>query len=175
MKRLKKWIVLLMILVLAIPAISMAAVGTVVQTHNLIGKDIATLTIVCIGGTDAQAGTVPNTAISITNTNKLLGWYLYSVTAFRTVGGTAPDEASVFIKDATGLYLLGSVDDGTTAYNGSKLIHASGTRSCFPNKYILGTGEHYNYFPEVNNVWTLIVADQATASADFTIVLTFIK
>lgn len=150
------------------------AAGSVTQGDVVrIADGTHTITFTCTG--DASDGSMPDTVITAENLKKIAGWFLYDVTAFPTVGGTAPDAASVFIKDANGLYLLGSIDDGTTAYGGLNLIHATGTRSTVPYKYIAGITGHIVFFPDVINTLTVVVADQATASANWTIVLTFIK
>ena len=132
-----------------------------------------TLTFTCTG--DSGDGTIPNTATDTAQSAHVKGWYLYRITAFPTSGGTAPDAASVFILNANSLDLLGSEDGSTTAYNGLNLIHATLPRTTMPNMYIPRAGAHNNYYPEITGVLTLKVSDQATASANWTIVLTFVK
>ena len=155
--------------------------GTVTQKFAPLSEGFATVTFTCTGGTAGDAGTIPNTAMATDTFNYLTtrsakGWYLYSVTAFPTAGGTAPDAASVFVLEGTtGLYLLGSEDGGTTAYGGLNLIHATLAKSTFPNKFLTQAGTHKDYFPELKYNLTLIVADQATASANWTIVFTFVQ
>jgi hypothetical protein len=79
------------------------------------------------------------------------------------------------IYDANGLDLLGSIDGGTTAYAGLTLIHATLVRRCLPNLYLPRAGLHVNYYPVVTGTLTLDVDNQATVSADWTIVLTFVR
>ena len=100
---------------------------------------------------------------------------LYQVEAYPTAGGTAPDAADVFILDADGMDLLGSVDGSTTAYRGLNLIHATLKYATTPDIYHLGQTAHADYHPVVTEALTLKVSNQATARADWTIVLTFIK
>ena len=171
----KKLILTLIILLLA--ANAFATDGTVTQSLDVVSNGIARVTFVCTGG---SSGTIPNTVMSASTYNYLTKsnnpWWLYEVTAYPTSGGTAPDAASVFVLETgTGLYLLGSEDGGTTAYNGLNLIHATLSRSCFPNMYIPRAGIHKDYFAPIKNNITLIVADQATASANWTVVFTFVQ
>lgn len=127
------------------------------------------VTFVCTG--DATDGSIPDTAISAVNADKLLGFYLYSVSAYPTSGGTAPDAADVFILDASGEDLLGSVDGGTTANKGANLIHATLKKTTMPYSHYLSA----HYFPGVTGALTLKVSNQATVSANYTIELLFAR
>jgi len=150
------------------------AAGTVVQTAAMIDQGhMRTITFTCTG--DSSDGSIPDTDLSADNAAFVKGYYFYKVEAFPTAGGTAPDAADVLIYDASGLELLGSEDGGTTAYDGLNLIHATLTRACMPNIYLPRAGLHLSYFPEVTGVLTLDVDNQATNSAEYTIVLTFVK
>ena len=142
------------------------------QIKNEISDSVRTITFNCVAD---GAGAIPNTTTHTSSHDFIKGWFLYDVTAFPKPGGTAPDEANVEIKDQNGLYLLGSIDDGVTEYAGLKLIHATGTRSCIPDKYNLGNTSHDSFFPIITGPITLIVSDQGAAGAEYTIVLTFIK
>jgi len=125
----------------------------------------------------SNTGTVPETAVPTWFTNYLAKekpYYLYRVEARPTSGGTAPDAASVFLFDANGMDLLGS-EDGTTAYSGLNLIHATLPRATVPNLYLPRAGSHLNYFPEIAGTLSMKVIDQSTASADFTIDLIFVE
>jgi hypothetical protein len=98
-------------------------------------------------------------------------YYLYTVAAYPTSGGTAPDAADVFILDAKGEDLLGSADAGTTAKNGLNLIHATLKKTTFPYSTYLQQA----YFPFIINNLTLKVSNQATNSANYTIELIFVR
>lgn len=125
---------------------------------------------VCTG--DSGNGSIPNTAISTANMAYLLGkFYLYSVTAYPTAGGTAPDAADVFILGANLEDLLGSVDGGTTANKGANLIHATLTKTTLPYTHYLSQ----HYFPAITGTLTLKVSNQATVSANYTIDLLFAR
>ncbi len=125
----------------------------------------------CTGADDN--GSIPNTATNDAVTAFIKGYRLTQVSAYPTSGGTAPDAADVFILDAGGMDLLGSEDGGTTAYGGLNLIHATLKRSTFPDMYIPRAGVHAFYYPRATGSLTLKVSNQATASADYTIVLDF--
>jgi hypothetical protein len=81
----------------------------------------------------------------------------------------------VFVQDQYGRDLLGSIDFGTTAYAGLNIIQASGAQGCMPDMYNYGQTVHATYFPLITGDLTLIVSGQATVSANWLIVLTFIK
>ncbi len=140
-----------------------------VSNENRGENRVKLVTFICTG--DAANGSIPNTDM----TEDMKGWYLYSVTAFPTAGGTAPDAADVFILDENDLDLLGCEDGSTTAYAGLTLIHATLTRKALPNLYTPRAGNHVNFYPMVTGTLTLKVANQATNDAEYTIVLTFIR
>lgn len=153
------------------------AAGTVTQTITQIAKGRYKVTLVCTGDVaGGTVGTIPATATTDYDTNGallngvIIGKYLIEVNAFPTADGTAPDAASVLIKDTNSLDLLGS-EDGATAYNGLNLIHATLPRSTTPDKYIPRAGLHALYYPQITGALTVSVTDQATAEADFTIEL----
>lgn len=125
--------------------------------------------LVCTG--DSSDGSIPQTAISAVNADLLAGYYLYSVSAYPTSGGTAPDAADVFILDANGEDLLGSTDGGTTANKGLNLIHATSKKTTLPYSAYLST----HYYPGVTGALTLKVSNQATVSANYTIELLFAR
>ena len=136
------------------------------------GDNIQTIVFECIGD---GTGAISNTDTNAENTAAITGWYLYRVQAYPTSGGTAPDAADVMIYDVAGEDLLGSEDGGTTAYNGLNLIHATLTRSTIPDLYIPRAGVHQAFYPGITGALTLDVDNQATASADWTVVLTFTR
>lgn len=174
----KRLILFLLFLSLSFPSFLFAAGSSVTQTQDVIRNtqgfpSAHTLTFVCTG--DDGNGSIVNTDTSTANTSFIKGWYFVSAEAYPTSGGTAPDAADVMIYDANGLDLLGSIDGGTTAYAGLTLIHATLARRCLPNLYLPRAGLHVNYYPVVTGTLTLDVDNQATVSADWTIVLTFVR
>ena len=175
----KKILIIILLFLVTFPAISEGA-GSVVQgsivnvgQENRDSNPARTITFLCTG--DSGDGTVPDTVITVANFEKVKGWYLYEVEAYPTNGGTAPDAADVFILDANTIDLLGSEDGGTTAYAGLNLIHATIPKACIPNMYITGQTAHVNYYPMIKNLITLKVVNQGTVSANWTIVLTFVR
>ena len=160
-----------LILILFVPVLAFAD-GTVTQTAARVSSHVRTLTFVCTG--DASDGSVPNTDTNTANTAFIQGWYLYKVEAFPTSGGVAPDAASVMIWDDGGLDLLGS-EDNLTAYAGLNLVHAASKRACLGNIYLPRAGLHANYHDPIKSALTIHVADQSTASAEYTLVLTFVR
>ena len=150
------------------------AVGTVTVTwpNDMRGENrMKVVKFACIGGTDAQTGTIPDTDFN--TVGEVTGWYLYSVKTYKV--GTAPEAAHVFILDANDLDLLGSVDGGTTAYNGLNLIDASLTKMNIPSFYDTRAGTNVNFYPMITGTLTLKVSGQATASASWAIECTFIR
>lgn len=155
---------------LIIPSFAFAAVGSCTQSAaNEVGG-FYKVTILCTAS--STDGSIPNTAISTANMAPILNkYYLYTVSAYPTSGGTAPDAADVFILDANGEDLLGSTDGGTTANKGANLIHATLKKTTFPYTHYLSSA----YFPAIVNALTLKVANQATNSANYTIELVFVR
>lgn len=165
MKRLFALIVCLAIL---IPSLAFSA-GTVTVTRKaVVPQYVEQVVFTCTG--DSSSGSIPNTAITQEMLRYINGMYLYCVTAYPTSGGTAPDAADVFILNQNSEDLLGSADN-TTAGNGASLIHATLTRTTLPKLYLPSV----NFFPVVNGLLTLKVSNQSTASANYTVVLTFVK
>jgi len=173
MKKLITSTILLMVLLFATSAFA-AAVGTVTQTavKTYIASGLKTFSFICTGASDS--GSIPNTASNTANTAAIEGYQLFQVDAFPTSGGTAPDAADVLILDANGKDLLGSVD-GSTAYGGLNLIHATLAKSTIPDIYLTGTTAHAFYSPYVTSALTLKVNNQATNSANYTVRLWFKK
>lgn len=146
---------------LLIPSMLYAA-GACSQTSYSYTGGFVHVVLVCTG--DASNGSIPDTAISTAIMNTLLGvTYLYIVSAYPTAGGTAPDAADVQVVDANGEDLLGG--------KGANLIHATAKQTVFP--YSAFQAE--NYAPAVINALTLKVANQSTASANYTIELVFAR
>ena len=174
----KKILAVVLGLMFLFVGVAWGTVGTVTQVGLQYGEAgnrdaFRTIVFTCIG--DVSNGSIPNTDTSAALTTFIKGWYLYKVEAFPTSGGTAPDAADVMIYDSDGLDLLGSEDGGTTAYAGLTLIHATLKRTCLPNLYLPRAGLHVNFYHPIASVLTLDVDNQGTASADYTIVLTFVK
>lgn len=120
------------------------------------------VSFVCTG--DSSNGSIPSTLMStvfyeIIRKNNC---YLYQVVAFPTSGGTAPDAADVTVT-MDGQDLLGG--------QGVGLIHATATQDVFPYSAFMTSYR----FPLITNNLTLAVANQATASANFTILLKFVR
>ena len=150
-----------LIVALAIPVSAWAA-GSCTQTAT---RDASSSTImikfVCTG--DGAAGTIPDTDINTANMALIKDrTFFYNATAYPTSGGTAPDAADVQIT-MNGMDLLGA--------KGVNLIHATATQDTAPYSAFMAS---YRY-PAVTNTVTLKVANQATASANWTIELLFVK
>lgn len=144
--------------------------GSCVQTAQATTGGIFLVKLACTG--DAANGSIPNTALSDDIMAKINGiCYLYTVSAYPTAGGTAPDAADVFILDANGEDLLGSADGGTTAKNGLNLIHATLKKTTLPYSSYLQQA----YYPAITSTLTLKVLNQATNSANYTIELAFAR
>ncbi|MCK5610953.1 hypothetical protein KAR91_54275 [Candidatus Pacearchaeota archaeon] len=175
----KKLFLVLLAVLLVLPVGAYAAgdvtQGTVIDVGEvrLNSHPTRTITFLCVG--DSGDGSIPNTDLTVANFEKVKGWYLYEVEAYPTSGGPAPDAADVFILDENTIDLLESEDGGTTAYAGLTLIHATLGRVAKPNMYLPRAGLHVNYYPIIKNTITLKVANQGTVSADWTIVMTFVR
>lgn len=159
-------------LALVIPSSLWAAVapGSCTQTPYHYTGGYVVVSVACTGSADD--GSIPDTAIATATMTLITGtYYLYTVSAYPTSGGPAPDAADVFILDANGEDLLGSVDGGTTANKGLNLIHATLKKTTFPYTHYLSS----SYFPAVTGALTVRVKNQATVSAKYTIQLVFVK
>lgn len=165
----KKLLVIVFCALFLLPSLAFGVAGTVtITTNSVVPTYVEQIIFTCVGGTAGDAGTIPNTAITQQHLAKITGMYLYSVTA--DPGGTAPDAADVFILNQRSEDLLGSADN-VTAVNGLNLIHATLTRSTLPRLSLPGS----NFYPLIDGLLTLVVANQATASAEWVITLTFVK
>lgn len=176
MKRKVFFITLMLVFWLALAGGAFAVTpGTaVISKQDFVSGEVRlrTLTVLCVG--DEGDGTVADVTTSSAETGFILGWYLISVEAFPTVGGTAPDAADVMVKTASGLDMLGS-EDGATAYAGLTLVHATLPRMCLPNLYLPRAGEHLNYYYPITGAITISTSNQGTVDAEWTIVLTFAR
>jgi hypothetical protein len=166
----KYWMALLVALIIAFSALpSWATAGSCVQSFTRLLEGVYVVKLVCTG--DSTDGSLPDTTISSYYTSSLKGFYLYTISAYPTSGGTAPDAADVFVLDAAGEDLLGSADGGTTANKGANLIHATLKKTTMPYSYYLSNA----YFPSVVGSLVVRVANQSTISANYTIELVFAK
>ena len=165
----KKTILAIILAALFLPSLTFAA-GSCAQTVSAYTGGYVVVKLACTG--DSANGSIPNMAIATATMDLVTGThYLYTVSAYPTSGGTAPDAADVFLLDANGEDLLGSTDGGTTANKGANLIHATLKKTTIPYSHYLSAA----YFPAVVNTLTLKVASQATASANYTIELVFVR
>jgi hypothetical protein len=89
-------------------------------------------------------------------------YYLYTVTAYPTSGGTAPDAADIAVLQNSEDLLGGK---------GVNLLHATATYTTFPYSSFMSTYR----FPMIVSALTLTLANQATVSANFTIELIFVR
>ena len=128
--------------------------GTVTQGDAKPDADMVTITFTCVG--DSVNGAIPDTVTTTANTSIITGLYLYDVEV--DPGATAPDAADVLIKNTGARDLL----DGL----GVNLVHATATQSM---------GNSMPFFEKITGVITLDVDNQATASATYTVKLTFVK
>ena len=118
------------------------------------------LKFVCTG--DAVNGSIPDTPITATTANSLYGMYFYTAVAYPTSGGETPDAADVTVT-MQGRDLLGG--------KGVNLIHATATQSTAPYNTFSSV---YEYTAIIDTL-TVAVANQATASANYTIDLVFAR
>ena len=151
-------------------AVELGTVTTTVVSYLKGETRIKVITFTCVGSVDDN-GSIPDTDFN--ELGEVDGWYLYSVKV--DPGTTQPDAGDVFIMDENDMDLLGSIDGGTTAYNGLNLIHATLTKMAIPSFYDTRAAANLNYFHMINGTLTLVVANQATNSATYVIECTFIQ
>ncbi len=133
--------------------------GTCVQTPYQLSPMSVLVRFVCTDSADG-GGMATQTVAADTMTLLNGNYFLYSVTAYRTVGGTQPDAADIII--------LMNVED-LLGGKGTGLLHASATQDTFPYSAFMSAYR----FPRVNNTITMTITNQATASANYTIDLCF--
>jgi hypothetical protein len=156
MKKIMAAIILALMLIL--PG-SLFAAGSCTQSLIVNTGSIALIRFICTG--DSGNGSIPNTDVSASNMAIIQNThFLFTVTAYPTSGGTAPDAADVQILQ-NGMDLLGT--------KGVNLIHATATQDTFPYSSFMGS---YRY-PAIVSTNTLAVANQATVSANYTIDLLY--
>lgn len=161
MKRLLAVLVLLGLLVS--PAFAVESVT--ITTNSIVPGYIEQIIYTCTAAAD---GSITNTPITHQHLRKVAGMYLYCVSAYP--GTVAPDAGDVFILTANSEDLLGS-SDNSTAGNGANLIHATLQKTTIPKLNLL----NQPFYPLIDGLLTLQIDNQDTDSANFTIVLTFVK
>lgn len=140
---------------------SLYAAGSCTEKVDQKSNGSVVVRLACTG--DSSAGTIPTQTISAETMAAIkLTHYLYQVKAYPTSGGTAPDAADVTV-NMDGQDLLGA--------KGVNLIHATATYDTLPYSTFMSA---YRY-PLVTNTLTVAVANQATASANYTIELIFVR
>lgn len=154
-----KKIILAIILAFMFLAPNLFAAGSCVQTDTTYLDGSTVVKLVCTG--DSSNGSIPT--ITIDMDNIALGkHFLYQVITYPTSGGTAADAADVTVT-MNGQDLLGG--------KGVNLIHATATQDTLPYSTFMSL---YRY-PMIYAALTLAVANQATASANYTIELVFVR
>jgi hypothetical protein len=163
-KAMKKLWILLAAVLLSFPSLLMAA-GSCTQTpYTYAPGSAVVIKLVCTGDiAGGTVGTIPTQTITTANMAHILGvYYFYQAKAYPTSGGTAPDAADVAVL-MDGQDMLGA--------KGVNLIHATATYDTFPYSTFMSS---YRY-PMITNTITVTVANQATASANWTIELLFVR
>jgi hypothetical protein len=157
----KKLISIIILAVMLMASNVWAVAGSCVQTPSALSPYVFQVKFVCTG--DSTNGTLPTQTIDSATMATLTGnYYLYTVTAYPTVGGTAPDAADVAVK-MDGMDLLGA--------KGVNLIHATATYDTLPYSAFMSS---YRY-PMVTNTLTYTVTNQGTVSATWTTDLLFVR
>jgi len=152
--------IFLLMLALILPSICFGA-GSCTQTYNQFPNGNVTVKFTCTGdGAGGTVGTIPTQTITGTAGSLIKGLYLYQVISYPTPGGTAPDAADVTVNQ-DGQDLLGT--------KGVNLIHATLTYDVFPYSVFMSKDR----LPMITGVVTYAVANQATASANWTTELQF--
>ena len=161
----------LMLAFMVLMASSVFADGTVSSSRVTIGRDTTLIIFTCTG--DAANGTIPATDIDDTDMKFLRDgkYYLMDVIAFPTPSGTAPDAADVTLKVkdytiADGDTIEPAVPRDLLQGQGVNLIHATDEQSI---------GASMPLYERVLGNLTFAVANQATHSANFTVIFKFQK
>ena len=152
-------------LILSLIASLSFADGTVTSSRVQIGRNTALIIFTCTG--DASDGSIPATDFDA-NDMKFLrngGYYIIDVIAFPTPDGTAPDAADVTIKVKNYTTRTGTIAPAVPrdilGGAGANLIHATDEQSI---------GASMPLYEKVLGQLTFAVANQATASADYTVI-----
>jgi hypothetical protein len=158
MKKLTAIIIGIVFLLLPVSAF---AAGSCTESVNQYTGGFVAISLACTG--DSSDGSIPNTAVSDAALARIQGThYLFMVSAYPTSGGTAPDAADITILDGTYDVLGGK---------GVNLIHATARQDTYPYSTFIS---NWRYWPITGGL-TLAVANQSTASANFTIEMVFTR
>lgn len=164
-------LILFGLLLVAIPSFGFAAENVVEGQLERSGDGVYEVAFVIQTAAD---GSITATTFSDDLVKKLKGKYFLQVDAFPTPEGTAPAAADLVVCDENGVYYLGSVDGGATAYAGLNLIHATLPKSCLPSMYLTGSTSHVNYYWPVRGALTFDIINQATDTAHITLIFVFV-
>jgi len=132
--------------------------GSCTQSDTAYQNAATVVTLTCTG--DASDGSVPT--ITLDMSNIACSHYLYAVKAYPTPGGTAPDAADVAVM-MNGQDLLGG--------QGVNLIHPTATQDVMPYSSFMGSWR----FVLITDALSVVVSNQSTASAQYTITLIFVR
>jgi hypothetical protein len=124
---------------------------------------------------DATTGSMPEADVPAEITNKLkeYGYFLYRVKAFPTPGGIAPDAADVDViekgiaineSDKDLVEIKPAVPRNVLGDFGANLIHDTDLQEVEPLQY-----------EPVNGTFSVKVTNQATPSANATVILVFVR
>lgn len=150
-----KKIILTIILAVMLMASNLWAAGSCVESVKSYTGGFVIVSFACTG--DIANGSIPAKAFSAEAMALIQGTHwLAQVKTYPTSGGTAPDAADVTVT-MNGMDLLGG--------KGVNLIHATATQDTIPYSLFMTS---YRY-PPVTDTITTAVANQATASANYTI------
>ncbi len=147
------------------------AAGSVDVNGVKVGRDNIHIVFACTG--DASDGSVPDTAIPSTWLEVLRknNYYLVDVKTLTTAGGTDPETADVQVLESS-LAISETVDIAPSTPRdvllgaGANLIHPTEARAIGPAMPI---------YEPVSGSLSLRVVGQATASANYTVILVFSK
>lgn len=135
--------------------------GSCVQTPYQYTGGVVKVIFVCTGSPDD--GAIPTQTFDAVTMALIEGThYFYRIVAKPTTGGTAPDAADIQVL-MDGMDLLGG--------KGVNLIHATATQDTFPYSAFMSMYR----FPEVSETITWTVANQATHSANYTVIFIFAR
>lgn len=157
----KKYIAMIFLAVMLMASSAWATAGSCTETvYDPYGGAVI-VTLTCTG--DSTNGSLPTQTISSAVITLLDSkYYLYNVKAYPTSGGKAPDAADVTV-NMDGQDLLGG--------KGTNLIPASGANDTAPYSAFTSTWR----YPLITSALTVIVANEATTSCNYTIELIFKK
>jgi hypothetical protein len=156
----KKIIIAAFLIIALMLPVSAFGAGSCSKTMTRVADGFVIVELSCTG--DSGDGSIPKQedVFNATMAAATGAWYLYQVET--RPGATAPDAADVTV-NMNGQDLLGG--------KGVNLIHASATYDTLPYSTFMSA---YRYPPVTSSV-SVAVANQGTASAKYTIKLTFSK